>query len=715
MDEANSVAQLHKLANAEPKNAAAWHRLGNALLDEGKLDRGISAFRRALRIDDALAEVHNDLGSAYFDKQWHAEAEACFRKAIAFRPEHGIAHANLGAALRAQGKLTDSRRAFQRALLLKLRAMLPAWLRWKVGAGAARAGAEAPAALAGELKAIAETINAGRTQQGLELAQKLRERYPEEPDVLNILGVAFEHTRDYQAAIDSVRAALERKPERTEYHVVHARILSRVGRYGEAHEAAAKALRLEPGSATTFAAVAGIYSHWRDDLALEAAQHAVALDAACDIAHGNVATALWALGRVEEAEAPAREAVRLNPKQLGFRANLALILKDLGRIDESRALYHRMIDEAPDYPKMCMDMGTLATECEGDMESARRWYRKAQAVAGDPRAFLSEGIADLMEGRFETGWDLYERRKETREQIPQQAPFAAFPAWQGERLESGRLLLYAEQGLGDEIMFASMFADLAQRAPDTVLLCDNRLDRLFSRSFPTFTVLGERRDNFEAQVAKLEGVVCAVSAGSLGRHFRRRAADFPRHRGYLAADPANVAGWRERLAGLGAGLKVGVSWIGGFQRTGRSRRSLSLEQLRPLLCMPGVEWISLQYTPAGEEIAAFREATGRTLHEFAGVTQDIDQLASLIGALDLVISVCNTTVHVAGATGKEVLVMAPFVPEWRYGLASERMIWYPSARVFRQAAYGNWDGVIARVGEELERRLAAGAAHVVDQ
>lgn len=708
MPEANPAQALQKLASAEPKNAAAWHRLGNALLDEGKFDRGISAFRRALRIDDSLAEVHNDLGSAYFDKGWHQEAEACFRKAIEHQPAHGIAHANLGAALRAQGRLGDSRRAFQRALLLKIRGLLPRFLQWRVGSGAARA-AEAPKApTAKELKAVAEVLKSDRAKEGLRLAEELEAHYPENADALHLTGIGLDENRQYEAAIAKLRAAVAAKPDRTEYHLTLARALVHALRHDEALEAAQQALRLEPGSAPVHAAIAGIYHPWREDLAAEAARQAIVIDPAFDIGHGNLASALWGLGQLDEAEVHAREAIRLNPKQLSYRANLALILKDLGKLEEARALYRQMMEEAPDYPKMCMDMGTLAIECEGDLEGARRWYRKAQEVSDNPRAFLGEAIANLLSGNFEHGWDQYEARKKVHDQYYQQVPFARFAVWDGEALDKGRLLVYGEQGLGDEVMFASIYPDLARRAVDVAVMCDLRLGRLFARSFPRFEIIAEKREDFRARAAQLTGISKAISVGSLGRYFRRNTQDFPGHRGYLATDPAQVAQWRERLETLGPGLKVGLSWIGGLQRTGRPRRSLALERLRPVLSLPGVQWVSLQYTDAAAEIAAFRESSGIPLHEFPGVTQDIDELASLIGALDLVISVCNTTVHVAGAIGKEVLVMAPFVPEWRYGMSGERMIWYPSARVFRQATYGNWDGVIARVAEELKTRLAAG-------
>jgi Flp pilus assembly protein TadD len=685
-----------KAKSAAPVTAAEWHLQGNALLDEGKLDRAISAFRRALRMDDALAEVHNDLGTAYFQKGWHAEAEACFRKAIDLKPEHGIAQANLGAALRAQGRLGDSRRAFQRALTLKLRNALRRFLRRSVAPAPARAVRDPDKlrAIGRDVKAVAEAVVAGRAAEALEMAKEAHARHPDEPDVLHVYAIALEESGKLDQALEKVQAAINLKPDRTEYHMTHARILVRAWRPDAALSAAAEALRLEPGSAIVLATIAGIYHPWRDDLAVEAAQQALKIDPACDFAHGNLASALWALSRLEEAERHAREAVRLNPKQLSFRANLALVLKDQGRIEEAQALYRDMVAEAPHYPKVCMDMGTLAIECEGNVEAARQWYRKAQTVSDNPRAFLAEGIVNLLAGNFALGWPQYEARKKVLDQRAQQEPFEHFPAWRGEAMEHARLLVYGEQGLGDEIMFASIYPDLAGRVRDITLLCDVRLRALFERSFPSMNVLGAPREEFPARAAVLEGIDKAVPAGSLGQYFRRRAADFPA-RAYLRADGEKVKRWQEKLAALGSGRRVGISWIGGLQRTGRSRRSLTLEQLEPVLRLPGIQWVSLQHNDGG---------AGGPIHRFPDVTRDMDELASLISALDLVVSVCNTNVHVAGALGKEVLVMAPFVPEWRYGLSGERMVWYPSARVFRQARYGAWEEVLASIAGELTAR-----------
>jgi tetratricopeptide (TPR) repeat protein len=665
-DSSQAEAISARLVREEPKNTAAWHLLGNALLDGGKADRAISAFRRALRIDDRLAEVHNDLGTAYFQKGWHAEAERCFRNAIERHAAHAVAHGNLGAALRAQGRLAESRRAYQRALVLRLRRL------WPFGR-TAKASAHSPSA---------PTV--------------------EDAERLHVEALAHEEKRDYEAALRCVRQALERKADVTDYHVTHARLLLRMEDHDGALRAASEALRLEPGSAPLHASMAGLFHPWREDLAEQAARHALELDPASELAHANLGAALWGQGQLEEAERAAREAVRLNPRELSYRTNLALILKDLDRIDEARALYRELAAEAPEHGTLCLDVGTLALETEGDVATARRMYRTAQKSADEPRAYMAEALLDFLEGNYGQAWRNYEARKKLSDQKrTHHQQFDLLPDWDGGAVKPGELLVYGEQGLGDEVMFASMYDELERRAPGSRVLCDARLGALFARSFTKLEVIGEPREKQSARVASLTGVRYKIAAGSLGAFFRRAPGDFPSHEGYLAPDPKKVAAWRSRLASLPGARKLGLSWVGGAHSTGRRRRSLSLEALLPLLKQPDTAWISLQYTDEARDIAQLQERHGISLHDCRSATSDMDELASLMQALDTVVSVCNTTVHVAGAIGKAALVLAPFVPEWRYGLRDEHMIWYPSVRVLRQPHYGEWSEVIQSAREKI--------------
>jgi hypothetical protein len=211
------------------------------------------------------------------------------------------------------------------------------------------------------------------------------------------------------------------------------------------------------------------------------------------------------------------------------------------------------------------------------------------------------------------------------------------------------------------------------------------------------------RDGWEREPARHGGraIDWHIPLGSLPRLLRRSAGDFPRHSGYLAADPARIEYWRGRLAALGPGTKLGLSWRGGTVRTGWHRRSIALKQLAPLFASAGAHWVSLQYTDCGREISEFSASTGNVLNHWQEAIDDYDETAALVCALDGVVSVCTSLVHLAGALDRPVWVMAPAVPEWRYGIAGEEIPWYPSVRVLRQREPGEWDDVVAETAARI--------------
>lgn len=343
--------------------------------------------------------------------------------------------------------------------------------------------------------------------------------------------------------------------------------------------------------------------------------------------------------------------------------------------------------------------GSLYQEL-GRLPEAFAEYERALALRPVfPLASFHLGMAQLLAGDFARGWEGYDLRRLSAEYA--RAP-AGIPRWDGTPLAGRRLLVTREQGLGDEIMYASMIPELLAQAGGVVLECDPRLAPLLRRAFPAATVFGtEPGGGLPASIAPAS-IDVQIEAGSLARLLRRRAADFPRHEGYLRADPAQVVRWRERLAELGPGLKVGIAWTGGVRRTRRELRSLDLEQLLPLLRVPGVRFVSLQYTAdARDDIEALRARHGIDIAHWPEAIADYDQTAALAGAVDLVVSVCTSLVHLAGALGRPAWVLVPVGPEWRYGNTGTTMPWYPSVRLFRQTAYRDWEPVIAAVAAEL--------------
>jgi hypothetical protein len=183
---------------------------------------------------------------------------------------------------------------------------------------------------------------------------------------------------------------------------------------------------------------------------------------------------------------------------------------------------------------------------------------------------------------------------------------------------------------------------------------------------------------------------------------RNNLEDFPARESYLRADSGHIVHWRRQLDKLPGQLKVGISWRGGAATTRRSLRSIPLRSWIPLLRLPSVDFVNLQYSDCTEELAALRAESNIELHWWDSALDDYDQTAALVSALDLVISVQTAVVHLAGALGKAVWALIPAVPEWRYGVAGPSMPWYPTARLFRQSAQGEWNPLMSSVCDELE-------------
>jgi hypothetical protein len=277
--------------------------------------------------------------------------------------------------------------------------------------------------------------------------------------------------------------------------------------------------------------------------------------------------------------------------------------------------------------------------------------------------------------------------------------------WNGAPIPGGTLLITAEQGVGDEIMFASLVGEAASRAGDCVVECDPRLVPLFARSMPRIRVRATPAGSAGFQPTLVPDFDEHIAMGSLPRFLRPTLASFPGVRGYLKADARRRDKWKVRLRGLGAELKVGISWRGGRKLETRRTRSTKLEDWLPLFATPDVRFVNLQYGDCAAELARLQEQHGILVHHWADANplEDLDEFAAEISALDLVISIDNSTVHMAGALGCPVWTLLPYVPDWRWLLDRDDSPWYHSMRLFRQVRRGCWADVLPAVAGELDR------------
>ena len=558
---------------------------------------------------------------------------------------------------------------------------------------AARLTGEILAAQPDNVEALLLHAKSCRARQLLEQAQHVYRRAlaldPRRADAWLDLGVCHYRAGDYFWARVYYRLAKTLAPGHADVWNELAVVDIALGNFGAAEEALERAVALNPALPEAWNNL-GLVLVRRGQVAA-ARRHflrAIFLRPEYYMAHCNAGLAAKDLELLDEAERLLRRAVQIDPAPAPGWLNFGAVLQDAGKLDEALAALESAHSRSPDAPDVLAALSALWLR-RGD--AARAEALAAQALAAEPQyaqARLALAHAQLAQGNFAAGWPNYQAR------LPAGAVTTrryAAPAWQGEPLAGKSVLVWGEQGLGDEIMFAGCLPQLMAVAERCTLDCSPRLRRLFARSFP------------QAGLAdgNAEGIDHALPIGSLPLVFRRSVEDFPRHEGYLRADPARIAAWRTRLGGLGDGLKVGIAWRGGLLRTGRNERSLHLARLRQLLQAPNVKWVSLQHGETSAEIAAVRDAHGISVASWQEALGDLDETAALIMALDLVVTVCSTVVHLSGALGRRTWVLTPKAPAWRYQQAGAGMPWYPSVALYRQAVQGDWDEPVRAMQAEL--------------
>ncbi len=365
-------------------------------------------------------------------------------------------------------------------------------------------------------------------------------------------------------------------------------------------------------------------------------------------------------------------------------------------IDEAIARYQKALQLNPGLADAYNNLGVSLME-KGQVIEAMACYRKALKVdAHFANAHFNLSLALLLEGRFKEGWDEYEWRWLTEEYVKQKKELP-LPMWDGSPLHDKSILVFAEQGVGDEIMFASCLPEIVAEAKQCIVETDKRLIPLFMRSFPGAKFL--ERSQTIGYSPEVSSTDLKIAMGSLPKFLRPTLASFPKRKAFLIPDVSLVVVWRDRYKKLGDGLKLGISWRGGSTRATRRTRSTILKQWAGLFSLQQVHFINLQYGECKDELKEAKESLGVIIHDWDDVDplKNLDFFAAQIAALDLIISVDNATVHMAGALGIPVWTLLPFTCDWRWMQDFAGTPWYPTMRLFRQDTYGEWDGVFEHI------------------
>lgn len=430
--------------------------------------------------------------------------------------------------------------------------------------------------------------------------------------------------------------------------------------------------------------------------AAELLRRSVAINPRSSSAWANLGNALQDLDLWDDAVRASEEAAKLEPNHAGIRQNLGSVLNQVDRPYQALPHLREALKQSGSPVDAVINYATVLSRV-GEYGAADRNFKRALKEApGHPVANFHYGMNQLWQGNWAEGWPLHEWRFLSQTYAASQRRISVTRGLP-ETLDGKRVFLFREQGIGDELRFATMVEDAAARGGDITFECSAKLVPLLARSFPGLRVVPAV---YEAADSGEEVFDVTMPTGSLGQYVRRTRDDFPRDRTLLKTDPQRVAGFAARLAAFGPGPKVGLSWRSGLRGRLRSDMYAAIEDLAPLFRLKNIVFVNLQYDDARAELALVKERFGVTVHAFEDLDlfDDLDGSAALTQALDFVVSANTSVATIAGG------VSTPGIEFFGRPIPKGYPIdgtdpWFPSIRPMGKRPSEPWSGLMREIAK----------------
>lgn len=692
-------AALRKVLKQDPLHAEALYLTGMTHLRAQEHAKGADYLRQVIARQPGHAEAHYNLGVALGKMQRPAEAADSLRRAISLHPRYWKAHVRLADALQRLGHLGEAIIHYRQALVLR-----PGCTDALVGLGMAQGAS-------------------GHPEEAVLTYRQAIVYDPQHADAHNNLGFALSALRRFAEAADAFRTAVKIKSDYVDAYVGLARVLVNLNRREEALVAYQRAYTsrqeaecaYELGRLLQEMRLLQAAEEWyhraletrpqyfnaldglglvlgdlrRHDEAIGIFKRMLALAPEDVPARVNLGNAYYECRRFDDALTVFREVLALETDNVAAHNGLGSVLVELGRIDEAMASFDRVLEIDPAYVGAIYNRG-VAFERLLRFEDAVREYERCEAV--DPE-FAEPGwnrsLVLLLHGHFQEGWPGYEARTRLRSA----SPVSEFPCsrWTGkQKLAGKKLLIRTEEGYGDNIQMLRYTRLLEARGAECWIQCRQPLAGLMARSFPSARVITP-----DAMPEHLDFHIPVMSLPGAMKTFTE--ADIPAEVPYLAVDPLRLAHWWEMTGGA-----VGLVWRGNPNHANDHNRSSRLVDFLSLIDRhPRVRFVTLQKELTLEErgLLEVRDNVFMLDEELV----DFDESAAVIGNLRLLITIDSAPAHLAGALGIPVWILLPFHGEWRWLRDRDDSPWYPTARLFRQTAFGDWPSVIQRIDTQLKQ------------
>ncbi len=667
------VNEAQTLTDLYPNAFFIWNLLGVSTTQIGKIDDAIHAYKKAIFIKPDYVEAYNNMGVALQKKGKFNQSIEAYEKAISLKPDYAEAYNNLGNAFKDQGRMDNALKTYKKAIFLK-----PDY-------------AEAYNNLGNALR------DHGKLDEALDACYKSISYKPNYASAYNNIGTILSDQNKLEESIKAFRKAISLLPDYADAYNNIGNVIKSQGKLDEAIRAYEKAISLKPDYAEAYNNLAYAFKNQgRIDEALNTYKKIISFKPTDYSAFNKLGIAFTEKGDAEEALKAFKKAVLLKPDYAIAHNNIGNILKDQGKLDEAIEAYEKAISLKPEYADPYSNIGVIF-KYQGDFDKAIKAYKKALFLKPDlAQAHLNFGITLLNVGRIKEGLEEYEWRWKTLDFLSHQRHFSQ-PMWNGRTsLKDKTLLLWSEQGIGDTMNWSSSLSLLSSCSGHIILECQEKLVPLLTRSFPNIEVKAEdkskdmEKDNFDFH----------LPMGSLYKHFVDEITNNDKASSYLIPDPDRVKFWKESLRSFAKGPCIGLCWKSSVVSHYRSLHYPPISVWSPVLKIPDVTFINLQYIDYEEDISIVRDDLGVTIHNLKDIDQynDIDEVAALCSALDIVVSTKATPPMISAGVGTLTKIA-----NWRHS-SYNNILNNPqctSLQMIHKDTSERWDNVFSSIAEDI--------------
>lgn len=696
-----------KVTALDPTRAEGFNNLGTALMDFGNIDQALVAYEKAIIINPNYAEAYNNIGLSYSQHGHLTEAIEAHKTAVTINPNYAEAFCNLGAALQKSGKTKEAIVAYEKAILLKsnyVEALSNLGLALQSENMIEEAISVLNKAILHNPKHVEAYNNKGLAlqkrnefDQAINAYQTAISIKPDYVDALLNLGITLYDQGKIENAIEAFHKILSYRPD---YFVAHYKIalaFSNFGKHADAVTAYSKALEIEPNYADAYnnLGVSLKYNGQIED-AIVAYEKALKLKPNYVEAHNNLGVARQELGQLDQAVIAYEKAIEIDPNYASAYYNKGLALKSMGKPQDACKAYEKALQIKPDYYEAYNNMG-IAYKDQGDFRNAILAYNEALSIQPEyAQAHVNLAFALLKSGRIKKGLHHYEWRWKNPTFLSIHRQFKQ-PMWDGKQsLKNKTLFLWCEQGVADNLNWASRIRLFGSHDVKCKLECPEKLVPLLARSLPHITVEPEdvsrdpTRKDFDFH----------LPMGSICKHFTSAISQKRLSTPHLIPDPERVKYWKTQLGYLGNGPFVGFSWKSANMSDDRLQNYASISDWLPVLTISGICFVNLQYCDFADDLTLLRDKFGVHVHNFDELDHlnNLDDVSALCAALDVVISIKNTIPFISAGVGTPTKLATWRQSAWNNTILNPAG---PHVELFERDTDETWENVFKSIADDI--------------